>query len=451
MIAKKNIELQENSSVKLTLTVEKEAVKKEYDSLINKYTKTVHMKGFRKGKVPASVLIQKFGDSLKGEATMNIMDSALTAALEDIDQKPLPYASPEVDGDPLIDLDSEFTFTVTYDVYPEVKLGEYKGLEIEAPTCSVLKKDIDRELEVLQEQNSMVVEKEDGKKVEDKDIVTVNYVELDEAGEEVADSKREDFVFTVGTEYNIYKFDKEIIGMVKDEEKVIEKSFPEDYSVDTLKGATKKIKVKVTTIKVKDLPELDDELAQDISDEYKTLDDLKKALKKNMTTQAKDKIDSLKRDALMEKIIEGSDIPVPASMVNAELENSWQNFVAQSRMQEEQVLQILKLQEKGKEDLMEEWRDGAVKSIKTYLIINKLTEDEKIEVTDKELDAEIKVQAEASKMTFEETKEYLKNNGMTEYLRNDLSSKKLFEALLKETTVNAGKKIPFLDLVGQNQ
>lgn len=451
MIANKNVELQENSSVKLTLTVEKDAVKKEFDSLVNKYAKTVHMKGFRKGKVPTSVLIGKFGDSLKGEATMNLMDNALSAALEDLDQKPLPYAQPEVDGDPLIDLDSEFTFSVTYDVYPDIKLGTYKGLEIEAPVCSVGKKDIDRELENLQEQNAMVVEKEDGKKVADKDIVTVNYVELDDAGEEIEDTRREDFVFTVGTEYNIYKMDKEIIGMVKDQEKVIEKTFPEDYSAESLAGTTKKIKVKVTMIKVKDLPALDDELAQDISDEYKTLEDLKKSLKKNMTEKAEEKILSLKRDALIEKILETAEIPVPRSMVQAELENSWHNFVSQSQLQEEQVLQILQLQGKGKEDLMEEWRESAEKSIKSYLVISKLTEEEKIEVSDEELDGEIKVQAEASKMTFEETKEYLQKNGMIEYLRNDLTTRKLFEALLKETTVKDGKKLSFLDLVSQNK
>jgi len=447
MIASKNVELQDNSSVKLTLTVEKDAVKKEFDSLVSKYAKTVHMKGFRKGKVPASVLIGKFGDSLKGEATMNLMDNALSAALEDLDQKPLPYAQPEVDGEPLIDLESDFTFVVTYDVYPDIKLGTYKGLSIEAPSCSVGKKDIDRELENLQEQNAMVVEKEDGKKVADKDIVTVNYVELDEAGEEIEETRREDFVFTVGTEYNIYKMDKEIIGMVKDQEKVIEKTFSEDYSAEHLAGTTKKIKVKVTMIKVKDLPALDDELAQDISDEYKTLEDLKKSLKKNMTEKAEEKILSLKRDALIEKILETAEIPVPRSMVQAELENSWHNFISQSQLQEEQVLQILQLQNKGKEDLMEEWRESAEKSIKSYLVISKLTEEEKIEVSDEELDGEIKGQAEASKMTFEETKEYLQKNGMTEYLRNDLTTRKLFEALLKETTVKEGKKLSFLDLV----
>jgi len=451
MIAKKDIELLENSAVKLTLTVEKAAVKKEYDSLVKKYSKTVHMKGFRKGKVPASVLISKFGDSLKGEASMSLIDSAFSAAMEDLEHKPLPYAQPELEGEPTIDLEADFTFVLTYDTYPEVKLGEYNGLEIEAPTCSVLKKDIDRELANLQEQNSMVVEKEEGKKVAKNDIVTVNYVELDENGDEIEDTKREDFVFTVGTEYNLYKLDKEITGMMKDKEKVIEKTFPEDFGVETLNGVTKKIKVLVTMIKVKDMPALDDELAQDISDEYKTLEDLKKSLKKNMTTQAKEKIETLKRDALVDKIIEGSEIPVPKSMVQAELDNSWQNFIAQSRMPEEQLVQILELQGKGKADLMAEWTENAEKSIRSYLVISKLNEDEKIEISDKELDAEIKVQAEASKMTIEETKEYLNKNNMTDYLRNDLATKKLFTKLLKETTVNAGKKVPFLDLMGQNQ
>ena len=450
MVSEKKVELLEESAVKLTLTIEKDAVKKEYDGLVSKYCKTVHMKGFRKGKVPASVLIQKFGESIQAEATMNIMDEGLKEAIEDVENKPLPYGTPEVDGDPMIDPEKDFTFTVTYDTFPEVKIENYKGLEIEEPVCSVTAKDITRELETIQDQNSMVVEKSEGK-VEDGNIVNINYHELDEEGNPVEDTKREDFVFTVGTGYNLYKLDDDVKGMKSGEEKVIEKTFPEDFENKDLAGSAKKLSVKVNSIKVKDLPAIDDELAQDVDDKFETLDDLKKSIKEKLNKQKDDRIEQMMKDALVDKIMEKTEIAVPKSMIQAELDSNWQNFVMQSRMPEEQLLEILKIQEKTKEDLLEEWKENALKSIKSYLIINKLQEEEKIEVSEEEIEEEIKIQAEASNMSVEETKDYITKNGMLEYLRSDLSTRKLFKALIAESNVVKGKKVSLLDLTGKNQ
>lgn len=450
MVTDKKVELLEESAVKLTLTVEKEAVKKEYDGLVKKYCKTVHMKGFRKGKVPASVLVQKFGDSIQAETTMNIMDAGLKEAIEDVENKPLPYGTPEVDGDPVVDPEKDFTFTVTYDTFPEIKIENYKGLELEEPACSITAKDITRELEAIQDQNSMVVDKAEGN-VEDGNIVNINYHELDDEGNIIEDTKREDFVFTVGSGYNIYQIDEDVKGMAKDEEKVLDKKFPEDFENEALAGTSKKIFVKINSIKVKDLPAIDDELAQDVDDKFETLDDLKKSIKAKLNKQKSTVIEQKLKDSLIDTIMESTEIAVPKSMLQAELDSNWQNFLMQSRMPEEQLLQLLQMQNKTKDDLFEEWKESSMKSIKSYLIINKLQEKEKIEVSDEDIDEEIKVQAENSNMTFEETKDYVNKNGMLEYLRSDLSTKKLFKALIKESKVTKGKKISFLDLTGKNQ
>lgn len=451
MIVSKNLETLENSQVKLTVTVSKDAVKKEYDELLKKYTKSAHIKGFRKGKVPSSVLEQKFGDSIKGEATMNLMENSLKEAYEDVEKKPLPYATPvlqeDKDEELLIELGKEFTFAVVYDTMPEVAVGKYKGLEIESPVCSVLKKDVDAELENLREQNSVVVEKAEGSKAEKDDIVTVNYCEVDEDGNDIEDTKREDFVFTIGTGYNLYKLDDDVTGMTTGEEKVVEKDYPEDYDYKDLAGTKKKIKIKLVTIKVKDLPDLDDELAQDISDEYKTLDDLKKATKKKLQESADKKIEEINKQKLIDLILEESKVDVPKSMLEAEIDQAWQHFVAQSRMPEEQIVQILEMQGKTKEDMRDEWRPSAEKNVKTFLISDKLVEEEKIEVSDEEVEAEIKKQGETAGMSFEDTKNYFDQNGMTSYLKDEMKGNKLFDLLLKSAEIKKGAKKDYLDLM----
>ena len=449
MIVDKNLENLENSAVKLTVTVGKDAVNKEYNDLLSKYAKSAHIKGFRKGKAPAKVLEQKFGESIRGEATMNLMENSLKEAYEDVDKKPLPYATPalEEDGEEiLIELDKDFTFAVTYDTMPDVKVGEYKGIEIESPVCKIGKKDIDRELETIREQNATVVEKTEGK-VEKDDIVNIDYCELDADGNEVEDGKREDFVFTVGTGYNVYKLDDDIIGMSSGEEKTIEKEYSEDETDKSLAGQKKTIKVKLNSIKVKELPELDDDLAQDVSDEYKTLKDLKDSIKKRLTDSVSNVIKERNKQAIMDKIIENSEIVVPNSMIQAEAEQSWNQFISQSQMQEEQVLQIIEAQGRTKEDMLEEWKPAAEKNVKSYLITEKLIEEEKIEVSDEEVEETIKEQAEQAGMSFEDTKNYFEQNGMTYYLKNDISNRKLFDLLIESAEIKEGAKKDYLDLM----
>ncbi|MDC7226877.1 MAG: trigger factor [Spirochaetales bacterium] len=450
MIVSKNLENLEKSSVKLTVTVGKDAVNKEYNELLNKYAKDAHIKGFRKGKAPAKVLEQKFGESIRGEATMNLMENSLKEAYEDIDKKPLPYATPVLqeseDEEVLIELDNDFTFAVTYDTMPDVKIGDYKGLEIEAPVCKIGKKEVDRELETIREQNSTVVEKAEGKAEKD-DIVNIDYCELDADGNEIEDGKREDFVFTIGSGYNVYKLDDDITGMAAGEEKTIEKEYTEDDTDSNLAGRKVTLKVKLNSVKVKELPELDDDLAQDVSDEFETLKDLKASIKKRLTENAKNIINEKNKQAVMDLIIEGSEIEVPESMIKAEMDQSWNQFISQSRMPEDQVLQIIEAQGKTKDEMMEEWRPAAEKNVKTYLITEKLIEEEKIEVSDEEVDEEIKKQAESAGMSYEDTKNYFEQNGMSFYLKNDISNRKLFDLLIKSAEIKEGAKKDYLDLI----
>lgn len=446
MIAKKSVEKLENSSVKLSITVKGDEAKKEYNGLLAKYGKEAQIKGFRKGKVPATVLERKFGEGIRGEVAGNIMDKSLREAFETVEEKPLGYTHPEVVGEPELEVGEDFTFEVKYDVFPEFELKEYKGLELTETQVSVTKKDEEAELKAIQEQNSVVMDKKDGV-VADDSIVTIDYCELDDEKNEVEGKKREDFVFTVGTGYNLYKVDEEIKGMKKDEEKIIEKEYPEDFEAKELAGRKVAVRVLVKAVKEKILPELDDELAQDVDEKYETLDDLRKALKKQCKDKAKEKVEAELKKQAVDKLVEKTEISVPKSMVDAELENSWRNFVQQSRMQEEQLLGFLEMQGQTKDQLLETWREDAVKGVKGQLIIGKIMEDEKIEIDDKEFEKELQKQADMYNMPVEDLKKSFGENNLNDYLKSDMKTSKVYDMLIKEATITKGEKVKYADYI----
>ncbi len=447
MIVKKEVKAKDNSAVELTVTIAKDAAKEAYTKLLNDYSKKIQIKGFRKGKAPAHVLEQKFGEGIREEAAMNIVENSLKIVFDEIDEKPLPYSVPALkEGSENLSFDEDYKYTVEYDVFPTLKVGKYKEIEIEYPDAKVLKKDEDRDLEKLREQNSVVIEKTEGK-VEKDDIVTINYSEIDEDGNELEGSKREDFVFTVGTGYNIYQLDDDIIGMKKDEEKIIEKEFPEDHDNKDLAGKKVKIKVLVTTIKVNELPDLDDELAQDISEKYATLKDLRADIKKNLEESLDKKLRDLQTEKLLEKIVEDSEIPLPESMLKAEMDNSWQNFLLQSGMDENQILQILEMQGKSKDALLDEWRPNSEKSLKVQLLMAKLIEEENIKAEEEEIEEEIKSQALSSGQKYEEFKELIEKNNYKSHIESDVKNRKLMDFLIKNNVFTKGKKVDFSDLM----
>lgn len=441
-------ELLENSKVQVKVTIPKKEVKAEYDSLIGEYCRKVAIKGFRRGKVPAEVLIRKFGDSLVSETTQNLIEKGLKEVFEKVENKPLPYSVPTLsEGSKLeLNLEKVFSFEVTYDTFPHIDIGEYKGLEIREPSVSISNEDIERELKAIQEQNSIVTDKLDGN-VETGDTVTMDYVEMDEASKEVEATKREGFTFSVGSGYNLYKVDDDVVGMTKDEEKDLEKVYPEDFEYSELAGRTVKLRVKITSVKEKKLPDIDDELAQDVSEKYSTLKDLKDDISKRLEEASKNRVREVKMQSLFEKIVETSKIPLPASMIDQELNLRWNNFIRQFRSNETLVRQLLEKEGKTREDLLAEWRPGIEESLKTRLAESHLTEVENLEVSDEEVDKRIADEAESQGKDVKEVREEYEKNNYLELIRDDIKVRKLHDLLLESSTVKKGEKVKFLDFM----
>lgn len=438
----------------MTVTVGADSVRSQYDDLLKNYANTIQIKGFRKGKVPRDVLERKFGEALSGDALGRIMEKALEEIFRAEDfpaaDRPLPYSTPSVKEEPKLDFGTDLSFTVTYDVFPAVEVGTWKGLEIEAPVASVADEDLDRELQAVRDRNAVVMDKADGSTVALNDVVTVDYAELAEDGTPVSGGERQDYVFTVGSGQVLFKFDDEIVGMKKGEEKTFDKAYPADFADPELAGKTKKLRVAVKTIKEKKLPDLDDELAQDVSEKYKTLADLKADLKAGLERSLEGKLREIKISALLEKIMETTKIDLPESMIRLELESRWRSLGRRFNASSDQLLGILAASGKDYEGLMAEWRPDVEKALKSRLVVENLMKELNVEVTDADLETEFATMASSMNVGLEEVKKHYEREDMREYLKDDLKERRLFDLLLADTKVRKGKKVKYLDLVANN-
>lgn len=436
----------EKSAVELTVTIEKDDVAETYQSTLKNYVKNAQIPGFRKGHVPANVLERKYGDSIKAEALGTIIDKSFEEIFkDDVDNRPLPYSQPTMEQVPEFDITKDLVYTVKYDVFPKVEIENFSGITVKEPQSAVTDDDIAEELKGMQERNAMVIDKKD-ETVEKNNIVTIDYVELDDAKNEIAGTKREDFVFTVGTGENLYKVDDDILGMKKGDSKEITKEFKKDYEDSDLAGKTVNLKVTVKAVKIRDLPALDDDFAQDCNEKYKTLQDMKDDIKKNMETSIKRKIEEIKINSLLEQLLEKNPFDIPESMLATELEGRWRMMANQFQTTTEQLEKMITASGQTKETMLNEWTGNSEKMLKSRIIVDSLMRSRNISVTPEEIEAEYAKIAEDGNMSVEEVKKHYEDPRAKEYLIDDTKEKKLFEQLFKEVKVSKGNKMTFKEL-----
>ena len=440
MIGEQSIKEKENSSVELSVTIKQDFLAESYKKILQKYMKSLQLPGFRKGKAPANVLEQKFGTSMKEEAVYTSIDEAVQKALQEVESKykPLPYSQPSLvdEKDLNLVIDKDLTFAVTYDIMPIFELPEYTKLEIEVPKVEISEADVDEELKRLQDQNALVIDKSEP--IAKGDIVTIDIVELDGDGNEIEESKRDDFVFTVGSGSSTYKFDDDVIGLKTGESKTVKKAKDEESKEEV------SFKISVKQVKFRDIPDLDDEFAQDVSEEYKTVADLKKGTKEKLTTDAENVLKGVKLEKVIEKILENVKIEVPKSMVDMEVESSWRRFVSQWGMSEEQVLQFLEMQGQTKETFSATWREPAEKELTKQLLIEKIKEKENFEIANEELESELEKQL--GENLNDQNREYYKS-----LIEDNLKFEKANEFLLSQNTFVEKEKTTFKEFIASQQ
>lgn len=447
----KKIEKLENSAVKLTVTVPQKEVQDNYNQIVNKYAKTIQIPGFRKGKAPVAVLERKFGEALKADIASDIIEKALEEVFSDIDKndeanRPLPYAQPKMDEAPKLDVNSDFSFSLTYDVMPQVDVKHIESVTIKEPQVKIGEAELKEELEAIRERNAVVIDKKDTEAAAKGDIATVDYWEIDDDGKEVDKSKREDFTFTIGSGQNIYQFDDDIVGMKKGETKTLTKSWDKEYEDKELAGKTKKIGVTLKTLKLRKLPDLDDELAQDVNEKYKTLADMKADITKNLEAALTNRLREIKANALLEQLVEKNPITLPKSMLDAEIDARWRMTAQRFQTSPEQLEKLVASSGQTKEEMLKQWAGDSEKMLKSRLIVENLLKARNIAVTPEEVEAEYAKIADGAGISLEEVKKHYADASKKEYLIDDMKEQKLYAQLFEQVKITKGDKTTFADL-----
>ncbi len=445
MIEKQDEQLQENAEVRLSVTVAAPEVQRVYDATVAEHCRTVRIKGFRKGKVPRDVLIRKAGDALLAEAAERIIGEAAQEALEAAEHPPIRSSRPRVEAAEPLAIGSAFRFDLLYDTKPEVSLGRYQRVGVTRHRFRIDDTDLERELDAIREQNAVVVEKQSDV-VESGDVVEIDYVEVD-GGHPVASTRREGFVFEVGTGYNLHRIDDDLVGMRVDEERDIEKTYPDDFEEESLAGRSLVLRVRVRRLREKQLPELDDELAQDVSERFETLEGLKADIRERMTQNG----DRIVRERLISAIItaveESSVVPLPRSLVDAGLAADWSSMVSRYGGGERRVTLALQRSGTDRDALIEQWRPAAERRARLMLITDRLAEVEEIAVGDDEVEQELARRAQARSTQVEELREAYERNDLMPSLRADLRNEKLYDRLIELAAIKGGDELSYVDLV----
>jgi len=448
----KEIKRLDKSNISLTITVPKDDVRSKYQEMLKDYTKNLQIPGFRKGKVPQEVLERKYSEALKQDALGRIIESALQDVFKEENlprnERPLPYSTPELQDEPKFDLEQDFQFSVTYDVLPDVKIGQWKGLTVEYPCVEVTNEDIENELKVIQDRNAIVMDKDDSACAEKNDVVTINYKIFEEDGQTPSSMQRDDFTFTLGANANSLELDDDITGMKKGETKVFDKKFSDNYFETAIAGKTRKTQITLVSLKEKKLPDIDDDLAQDVDEKFKTLDDLKNSIRERLNKNLEMQLREVKTNELLKKIMENTPVVLPESMIKAEVEGRWQRLARYYNTSAQTMMQMMSSAE-GHEEREKEWRETAEKALHSRIIIETLMEEQNIEVSDEDVEKEFEAMAAANGAEVDEIKKHYDEQAVF-YLREELKERRIIDLMLAENTLKPGKKENYLEFMTGN-
>ena len=421
------VEKLEHNMAKLTVEVSAEEFEKALNGAYMKQRGKISIPGFRKGKVPRQMVEKMYGVEI-------FYDDAANAIIPEAYAKAYDESELEIVSQPKIEVvqiekGKPFIFTAEVALKPEVTLGEYKGLKVDKYSNRVTQKEVEERLVQEQEKNARTIAVE-GRPVQDKDEVVLDFEGFVD-GVAFEGGKGENYPLTIGSGAFIPGFEEQLIGAEAGKEVEVNVTFPQEYHAPELAGKAAVFKCTVNEIKAKELPELDDEFAAEIS-EFDTLDELKADIKAKIKEQKNADGKRQKEDQAMEQVVENATMDIPEAMIDTQVRQMADDFAQRMQQQGLSMEQYFQFTGLSEEKMMEEMRPQAEKSIKTRLVLEAIVKAENIEVSDERVEEELTKMAEAYQMEVEKLKEFMGENEKKQ-IKEDLAVQEAITLLVNES------------------
>ena len=396
------VEKLEKNMAKLTIEVSADELEKALQNAYMRQKNKINMPGFRKGKVPRQMIEKMYGPEIfYDDAANSLIPKAYSEAYDECELEIV--SQPEINVEQ-IEKGKPFIFTAQVATKPEVILGEYKGLEVDKVSTRVTQKEVDAKIQEEAEKNARTITVED-RPVQDKDEIILDFEGFVD-GEAFEGGKGENYPLTIGSGSFIPGFEEQLIGAEPEKEIEVKVTFPEDYHAEDLKGKDAVFKCTIHEIKAKEIPEIDDEFAAEVS-EFDTLDEYKADVKAKIKEQKAADGKRKKEDQAVEKAIANATMEIPDAMVDTQARQMMDEFAQRIQAQGLTMDQYFQFTGMDREKMMEEMKPQALKRIETRLVLEAVAKAENIEISDEKLDKELAKMAEAYKMEVEKLKEFM--------------------------------------------
>lgn len=428
------VENLEKNMAKLTIEVSAEELEKALQEAYNKQKKSISLPGFRKGKVPRIMVEKMYGANVFcDDAANSLLPGAYSSAMEesglDIVSRPALDIVQLEKGKP-------FIFTAEVAVKPEVKLGKYMGVTVTKVDTAATEEEIEKEIDSEREKNARNITVE-GRAVENGDTAVIDYEGFVD-GEAFEGGKGENHSLVIGSGSFIPGFEDQLIGKNAGDDVEVNVTFPEEYHAKDLAGKAAVFKVKINEIKTKEIPKLDEEFVQDVS-EFDTVDEYKNSIKEKIEERKANSAKAAQTDEAIKKIVDKSEMDIPEAMIDTQCEDMINQFAQQMAQQGLSMQQYLQFTGMTMDKMKEQVRDEALARIESSLVLEQIAKEENIEITDEDVDAEIEKMAELYKMEADQLKGYM-GESEKEAMKKDLAEQRAVDLIMENVKYRAKPK-----------
>ncbi|HHV95130.1 MAG TPA: trigger factor [Clostridiaceae bacterium] len=426
---KVSVEKKEKNTVKLQFEVDASKFEEGMEKAYRKNAKKFNVPGFRKGKAPRKIVERYYGEEvLYEDAFTYVYDEVYEKAIKENNIQPVDRPSIDIVQ---IGSGKDLIFTAEVTVKPEVELGQYKGIEVEKKEVVITDEDVENELKEIAERNSRFVTVED-RPVQEGDMVIINFKGYID-GEPFEGGEGNNYPLVIGSGQFIKGFEEQLIGVEKNKEVDVNVTFPDDYGNKEVAGKSAVFKVTVNEIKKKELPVIDDEFAQDVS-EFDTLEEYKADLRKKLIEREEHRNRHELEDKLIETVVENAKIDIPEVMIDTRINEILYEFDLSLRYRGMDLEKYLKAINQSLDEFKKQFTERAEREVRTQLVFEKIMEVEGIDAEESEIEEEIKKYAENAKKDVEEFRKQLKEENI-EYIKNSIRVRKVIDLLVKEAVM----------------